>query len=141
MIRDFVELAESARERDLEAALLNDIERFMLALGEGFGFAGRQRSLQVGGEEFVLDLLFYHHPTRRFVVVDLKVGPFRAEFAGKMNLYVNAVNELIATTPTGRRLGSSFAPTATRPSRSSRCRASRRRSRSPATRSASTESR
>ena len=91
-----MELAESARERDLEAALLNDIERFMLALGEGFYFAGRQRSLQVGGEEFVLDLLFYHHPTRRFVVIDLKVGPFRAEFAGKMNLYVNAVNELIA---------------------------------------------
>ena len=99
MILDFVELAESARERDLEAALLNDIERFMLALGEGFCFAGRQRSLQVGGEEFVLDLLFYHHPTRRFVVVDLKVGPFRAEFAGKMSLYVNAVNELIAHDP------------------------------------------
>ena len=96
LILDFVELAESARERDLEAALLSDIERFMLALGEGFYFAGRQRSLQVGGEEFILDLLFYHHPTRRFVVIDLKVGAFRAEFAGKMNLYVNAVNELIA---------------------------------------------
>ena len=74
----------------------SDIERFMLALGEGFYFAGRQRSLQVGGEEFILDLLFYHHPTRRFVVIDLKVGPFQAEFAGKMNLYVDAVNELIA---------------------------------------------
>jgi hypothetical protein len=68
----------------------------MLALGEGVYFAGRQRSLQVGGEESVLDLLFYHHPTRRFVVIELKVGPFRAEFAGKMNPYVNAVNELTA---------------------------------------------
>jgi hypothetical protein len=68
----------------------------MLALGEGVYFAGRQRSLQVGGEESVLDLLFYHHPTRRFVVIELKVGHFRAEFAGKMNPYVNAVNELTA---------------------------------------------
>jgi len=54
LVLDFVELTESVRERDLEAALLSDIERFMLALGEGFYFAGRQRSLQVGGEEFVL---------------------------------------------------------------------------------------
>jgi len=65
-------------------------------LGEGFYFAGRQKSLEIGGVEFVLDLLFYHHPTRRFVVIDLKIGTFQAEFAGKMNLYVNAVNALIA---------------------------------------------
>jgi predicted nuclease of restriction endonuclease-like (RecB) superfamily len=96
VVLDFVRLAEGARERDLEAALLADIERFMLALGEGFYFAGRQRSLRIGQEEFILDLLFYHHPTRRFVVIDLKIGRFQAEFAGKMNLYVNAVNELIA---------------------------------------------
>ncbi len=96
VVLDFVRLAEGARERDLEAALLTDIERFMLALGEGFYFAGRQKSLQIGEEEFILDLLFYHHPTRRFVVIDLKIGPFRAEFAGKMNLYVNAVNKLVA---------------------------------------------
>jgi predicted nuclease of restriction endonuclease-like (RecB) superfamily len=96
VVLDFVRLTEGAKERDLEAALLTDIERFMLALGEGFYFAGRQKSLQIGEEEFILDLLFYHHPTRRFVVIDLKIGPFRAEFAGKMNLYVNAVNALIA---------------------------------------------
>jgi predicted nuclease of restriction endonuclease-like (RecB) superfamily len=65
LILDFVELAESARERDLEAALLSDTRTVMLALGEGFYFAGRQRSLPVGGEEFILDLLIYHHPTRR----------------------------------------------------------------------------
>jgi hypothetical protein len=93
---ELVRLTEGAKERDLEAGLLTDIERFMLAFGEGFYFAGRQKSLQIGEEEFILDLLFYHHPTRRFVVIDLKIGPFRAEFAGKMNLYVNAVNELIA---------------------------------------------
>jgi predicted nuclease of restriction endonuclease-like (RecB) superfamily len=96
VILDFVQLADGARERDLEAALLEDIERFMLALGEGFYFAGRQKSLQVGGEELILDLLFFHHPTRRFVVIDLKLGSFKAEFAGKMNLYVNAVDTLIA---------------------------------------------
>ncbi len=96
VILDFVHLADKSKERDLEAALLLDIERFMLALGEGFYFAGRQKSLRVGSEEIILDLLFYHHPTRRFVVIDLKLGRFHAEFAGKMNLYVNAVNELIA---------------------------------------------
>jgi predicted nuclease of restriction endonuclease-like (RecB) superfamily len=58
LILDFVQLTETARERDLEAALLGDIERFMLALGEGFYFAGRQTALQVGGEGLILDLLF-----------------------------------------------------------------------------------
>lgn len=96
VVLDFVQLADGAKERDLETALLADIERFMLALGEGFYFAGRQKSLEIGGEEFILDLLFYHHPTRRFVVIDLKIGAFQAEFAGKMNLYVNAVNDLVA---------------------------------------------
>jgi hypothetical protein len=96
VVLDFVQLTDGAKERDLEAALLEDIERFMLALGEGFYFAGRQKSLEIGGEEFILDLLFFHHPTRRFVVIDLKIGPFQAEFAGKMNLYVNAVDEFIA---------------------------------------------
>jgi predicted nuclease of restriction endonuclease-like (RecB) superfamily len=65
VVLDFVQLADGARERDLEAALLEDIERFMLALGEGFYFAGRQKSLQVGGEELILDLLFFHHLVRR----------------------------------------------------------------------------
>jgi predicted nuclease of restriction endonuclease-like (RecB) superfamily len=97
VVLDFVRLGEDAKERDLEMALLADIERFMLALGEGFYFAGRQKALEIGGEEFILDLLFYHHPTRRFVVIDLKIGSFQAEFAGKMNLYVNAVNKFIAS--------------------------------------------
>ncbi|MGH2912195.1 MAG: PDDEXK nuclease domain-containing protein [Solirubrobacteraceae bacterium] len=96
LVLDFVTPIDGYREHDLEVALLRDIEGFMLALGEGFYFAGRQKSLQVGNEEFMLDLLFYHHPTRRFVVIDLKIGPFKAEFVGKMNLYVNAVNDLIA---------------------------------------------
>jgi predicted nuclease of restriction endonuclease-like (RecB) superfamily len=115
-VLDFVQLSEGARERELELALLADIERFMLALGEGFYFAGRQKSLQVGGQELVLDLLFYHHPTRRFVVIDLKLGAFKAEFAGKMNLYVNAVNEFVAHPEDRATVGFILCTDLTRPS-------------------------
>ncbi|HTA15824.1 MAG TPA: PDDEXK nuclease domain-containing protein, partial [Solirubrobacteraceae bacterium] len=83
VVLDFVALTEGYKECDLEAALLSDIECFMLALGEGFYFAGRQKALQVGREEFMLDLLFYHHPTRRFVVIDLKIGPSRPSSRAK----------------------------------------------------------
>jgi predicted nuclease of restriction endonuclease-like (RecB) superfamily len=69
------------RERDLELALLADIERFMTALGKGFSFYGRQLALVVGDREFIIDLLFYHHPQRRFVVIELKVGEFDPEQA------------------------------------------------------------
>jgi predicted nuclease of restriction endonuclease-like (RecB) superfamily len=90
---DYLELAEDARERQLELALIDDIQRFLLELGAGFAFYGRQRSLIVGGQEFFLDLIFYHHTLRRFVVIDLKVGPFQAEHVSKMNFYLNAVDE------------------------------------------------
>lgn len=85
------------RERELEDALVADVARFMHALGDGFLYAGRQYVIDIGeGSEFRLDLLFYHHPTSRWVVIDLKTGPFRAEYTGKMNAYVNAVDELVA---------------------------------------------
>jgi predicted nuclease of restriction endonuclease-like (RecB) superfamily len=71
-IFDFLELAEDVRERDLEQALIDDIQKFLLELGSGFAFYGRQKALLVGEEEFFLDLLFYHHPLRRFVVIELK---------------------------------------------------------------------
>ena len=90
---DFMELAEDARERELEQALIDDIQSFLLELGSGFAFYGRQHPLLVGGQEFFLDLLFYHHTLRRFVVIELKVGAFQAEFVSKMNLYLNAVDE------------------------------------------------
>jgi len=90
---DFLELTEGSRERDLEQALIDDIQRFLLELGTGFAFYGRQRSLLLGGQEFFLDLLFYHHTLRRFVVIDLKIGAFQAEYVSKMNLYLNAVDE------------------------------------------------
>ena len=90
---DFLELGEDARERDLEQGLIADIQKFLLELGTGFAFYGRQRALLVGDQEFFLDLLFYHHALRRFVVIELKIGKFQPEFVSKMNFYLNAVDE------------------------------------------------
>jgi predicted nuclease of restriction endonuclease-like (RecB) superfamily len=90
---DFLELAEDAHERDLERALIADIQRFLVELGTGFAFYGRQKPLLVGDQEFFLDLLFYHHALRRFVVIELKIGKFEPEFVSKMNFYLNAVDE------------------------------------------------
>jgi predicted nuclease of restriction endonuclease-like (RecB) superfamily len=90
---DFLELAEDARERHLEQALIDDIQNFLIELGTGFAFYGRQRSLLVGDQEFFPDLIFFHHTLRRFVVIELKVGAFQPEYVGKMNFYLNAVDE------------------------------------------------
>jgi predicted nuclease of restriction endonuclease-like (RecB) superfamily len=90
---DFLDLAEDAQERQLEQALIDDIQRFLLELGSGFAFYGRQKALLVGEQEFFLDLLFYHHTLRRFVVIDLKIGDFEPEHVSKMNFYLNAVDE------------------------------------------------
>ena len=90
---DFLALAEDAHERELERALVADIQKFLLELGTGFAFYGRQKPLLVGDQEFFLDLLFYHHALRRFVVIELKIGKFEPEFVSKMNFYLNAVDE------------------------------------------------
>lgn len=90
---DFLELAEDARERHLEQALIDDIQNFLVELGSGFAFYGRQRALLVGNQEYFVDLLFYHHALRRFVVIELKVGAFRPEYVSKMNFYLNALDE------------------------------------------------
>lgn len=92
-VLDFIDLAEDAKERQLEDALVREIPRFLRELGVGFAYYGRQQPLEIGGREFFLDLLFYHHRLRRFVVIDLKIGEFKAEFAGKMGLYLNAVDD------------------------------------------------
>lgn len=92
-VLDFIDVAEDIKERELEGALVAEIPRFLRELGVGFAYYGRQQPLQVGGQEFFLDLLFYHHRLRRFVVIDLKIGEFEPEFAGKMALYLNAVDE------------------------------------------------
>ena len=92
-IFDFLTLTEPFQERELETELVRHLERFLLELGQGFAFVGRQYRLEVGGEDFYVDLLFYHLRLRAFVVIDLKEGKFRPEYAGKLNFYCNVVND------------------------------------------------
>ncbi|AET94665.1 hypothetical protein BYI23_D011550 (plasmid) [Burkholderia sp. YI23] len=91
-IFDFLGLAENARERDIEQALTRHITRFLLELGAGFAFVGRQYRLDVGGDEFFIDLLFYHLKLRCYVVVELKTTPFKPEYAGQLNFYLSAID-------------------------------------------------
>jgi predicted nuclease of restriction endonuclease-like (RecB) superfamily len=90
---DFLSLSVEARERDLEKGLVGHIQKFLLELGVGFAFVGRQVHLEVGSEDYYLDLLFYHLTVRCFVVIELKMEPFKPEFAGKMNFYQSAVDD------------------------------------------------
>ena len=90
---DFIALRKQYTERELEDALMENITRFLLELGNGFSFIGRQYRLEVGGEEFFIDLLFYHLNLRRYIVVELKAGEFKPTDAGQLGFYVQAVNE------------------------------------------------
>ena len=92
---EFLDIAADAAERDLERALTERIRHTILELGKGFAFVGSQYPLVVGGEDFYLDLLFYHLRLRCFVVIELKTVDFRPEFAGKMNFYLSAVDNLL----------------------------------------------
>lgn len=92
-IFDFLTLEELFRERELELNLLNQFEQFLLELGRGFAFVGRQLHLDVGRTDFYIDLLFYHLQLRCFVVIDLKKGEFKPEYAGKMNFYLSVVDD------------------------------------------------
>lgn len=90
---DFLALGPAARERDLEQGLADHIQKFLVSLGTGFAFVGRQVHLEVGRQDYYLDLLFYHLRLRCFVIVDLKMEAFQPEFAGKMNFYLSAVDD------------------------------------------------
>ena len=92
---DFLGLTEDIRERELERQLIVRIRDFLLELGVGFAFVGSQVHLEVGGEDFYLDLLFYHLKLRCYVVIELKTGEFKPEYAGKMNFYLSAVDDLL----------------------------------------------
>ncbi|MGO9249206.1 MAG: PDDEXK nuclease domain-containing protein, partial [Solirubrobacteraceae bacterium] len=97
---EFLTLSQEAREQELETALLNDVQSFLMEMGRGFALAGRQFPLRIIDEEtgqedeFFVDLLFYNYLLRRFVVIDLKVEDFKPEFTGKMSFYLTAVDEL-----------------------------------------------
>ena len=92
---EFLTLAEEVVEKELEEGLLTHIRKFLVELGAGFAFVGQQVRLEVGGEDFSIDLLFYHLKLRCYVVVDLKTTAFKPEFAGKMNFYLSAVDDLL----------------------------------------------
>ncbi len=92
---DFLTLGTQAKERDLELGLLRHLRDFLLELGVGFSFVGSQFHLEVGGQDYYLDLLFYHLKLRCYVVIDLKVGDFIPEYAGKMNFYLSAVDNML----------------------------------------------
>ena len=91
-IFDFLDLGDTAQERDIESALVSKVTRFLLELGAGFAFIGRQHRLTVGGEDFHIDLLFYHLRLRCYVVIELKATPFRPEYAGQLNFYLSAMD-------------------------------------------------
>lgn len=92
---DFLMLGDDAHERQLERGLLEHLRNFLLELGVGFAFVASQYRMDVGGSDFFIDLLFYHLKLRCFVVVDLKATAFQPEFAGKMNFYLAAVDDLL----------------------------------------------
>ena len=92
---DFLTLTTEAHERDLEQGLIGHLRSFLLELGVGFAFVGSQVPLEVGGEDFKLDLLFYHLKLRCFVVIDLKMTAFKPEYAGKMNFYLSVVDDML----------------------------------------------
>jgi predicted nuclease of restriction endonuclease-like (RecB) superfamily len=92
-IFDFLTLSEPFKERELETELLKHLEKFLLELGGGFSFVGRQYRVEISDQDFYIDLLFYHLKLRAFVVIELKRGDFKPEYAGKMNFYCSVVDD------------------------------------------------
>jgi predicted nuclease of restriction endonuclease-like (RecB) superfamily len=96
-IFDFVQAADKANERNIEDQLTNHITKFLLELGQGFAFIGRQVHFEIGGSDFYADLLFYHTKLHAYVVVELKARPFEPGDASQLNFYVNVVNDKLKT--------------------------------------------
>lgn len=94
---DFLEISEQAKEREVEQGLVRNLKKFLLELGKGFAFVGEQYHLSVSNQDYYLDLLFYHTKLHAYVVFELKIGEFLPEYAGKMNFYLNAVDEQVKT--------------------------------------------
>lgn len=92
-IFDFLNITDNFKERELENALIDNIQKFLIELGNGFAFVGKQVEMKVGNQSFFLDLLFYHIKLKRYVVIELKSGEFEPEHAGKLNFYVTSVDK------------------------------------------------
>ena len=92
---DFIPFREDMLERDIEQALVRDITKLLLELGTGFAFVGNQYRLNVGGDDFYIDLLFYNLNLRCYVVIELKTGDFKPEYAGQLNFYLSAVDGIL----------------------------------------------
>ncbi len=90
---DFLSLSEKVKEKKIEEELTKNITKFLLELGAGFAFLGKQYLLKVAGQEYFIDLLFYHLILRCYIVVELKTGAFKPEYAGKLNFYLSAIDE------------------------------------------------
>jgi predicted nuclease of restriction endonuclease-like (RecB) superfamily len=94
-IFDFLTIDAKAREREIENALVENMKKFLLELGEGFAFMGNQYHLSIGGEDYYVDMLFYNVKLRSFVIIELKASKFQPEHAGKLNFYLSAVDDLL----------------------------------------------
>lgn len=96
-IFDFIPFREDMIERDIERALVQDVTKLLLELGTGFAFLGNQYCINVGGDDFYIDLLFYNLNLRCYVVIELKTGAFKPEYAGQLNFYLSAVDGILKT--------------------------------------------
>ena len=94
-IFDFLSLGEEAQEREIEKELTKHITKFLLELGAGFSFVGSQYPFEVSGKDYYIDLLFYHLKLRCYIIIELKAGEFKPEYAGKLNFYLSAVDKIL----------------------------------------------
>lgn len=94
-IFDFLELGEEHSERELESAIVKNIGRFLTQMGNDFAFMGNQYRLEVDGEEYFIDILLFHRRLKSLIAVELKIGKFKPEYAGKMNFYLSALNDIV----------------------------------------------
>lgn len=92
---EFLNLSSQAKEKDLELQLVQHISKFLLELGKGFAYLGRQYSLKIGAKEYRTDLLFYHTKLKCYIIIELKLKEFEPEFIGKLNFYISAINKLV----------------------------------------------
>ena len=104
-IFDFIPFREDMAERDIENALVKDVTKLLLELGTGFAFLGNQYRLNIGGDDFYIDLLFYNLNLRSYVVIELKTGDFKPEYAGQLNFYLSAVDGILKTEHDNQSIG------------------------------------